>query len=127
MPAAALDIPDEIDRSQPEVPAPVKVQDWLTGQAVVENASREEAQPRGANRPGAGCREAFWDEPHWVQEAGAQEERRHASRQAEPAGPRDQEPGADRWEAFPGPDRAPKDRAREEPRHAPRQDKPAGP
>merc|ERR1712020_852627 len=29
IPEAVPDIPDEIDRSRPEVPAPVKVQDWL--------------------------------------------------------------------------------------------------
>ena len=62
MPEAALDIPDEIDQSQPEVPAPVKVQDWLEGQAVIENASRESAQHAGDQGPGDSRREAFRNE-----------------------------------------------------------------
>ena len=127
IPEAALDIPDEIDRSQPEVPAPVKVQDWLEGQAVIENASREGAQPTGAQGPGASRREAFWNEPHRAQEAGAREERQHASREIKPAGPTDRAPGADRREAFPDANRVPRDGAREEAGHAPRQIKPAGP
>ena len=84
MPNAGREIEDEIDRSHPQVPASVKVREWLDVQDRTANQQQSREKERD---PGRGRRETFLA-PERTREDRVRGERGNVSRQHKPTEPR---------------------------------------